>query len=367
MTATAGSTMLFKEWDSNGVAVAYSPKLSFIMANNLTLTAVFITDPFVSRKGNYIGVFQGEDELRLTNSGMLTLTLKEKGVFSGTLTQGTTTYRLSSQFNGAGIASFSRSGLLPLTLHLDLSGSETNLLAGTVSDGIWSSIFDGARTVYTSANPAPSVGQYTLVLGGDDATIGSGVASLTVATAGGVTISGTLADGTTLSGTGTVCTEGLWPIYVPLNSAKGLLAGWLAFTNTAQGAVSGNLGWMAPSGSIYYKSGFSRTIHGTGSAFNTAAQVLNVTNATVYLIGGNLGSSLSKAVVQSTNNTFVSTGSSTNFTLTIDPATGLATGSFYHPVSGAQTTVLGAVLQDRKMIQGFFLGTNISGTMLLSQ
>jgi len=367
LTATPGSKMVFKDWEQGSEVLSYSQTLSFVMSEDLTLNLNFIKDPFSTRKGNFIGLFQGEDSLQLENSGMLTLSLKEQGYFTATLRQAAVTNRFSGQFNAAGVTTVSRGNLLPLTLFIDLSSADTNWLSGVVSNSEWSSTFTGARTIYTSANPAPSAGKYTLLLNPSDNTVGSSVASLTVSKAGAITATGYLADSTGLSIGGTVCVGGYWPIYSVQNSGTGLLTGWLQFTNTDDyGAMEGTLTWLSPGVSTYYPSGFTRTLTASASSYSsTNSPILDFTTGFVFFFGGNLDSSLSGSVVQSSNGVFKSTGATLNMTLNVKTATGLVSGSFTHPVTGASTMVYGVIMQDREAIQGFFLGVDSTGLIMV--
>lgn len=368
MTATPGSKMIFKDWEQNGEVLSTSQTLSFVMSENLILNLNFIDDPYAPRKGNYIGLFQGEDSLQLEDSGMLTLALKERGYFTATLRQAAVTNRFSGQFDATGVTTVNRGDLLPLTLYVDLSTADTNWLSGVVSNSEWSSPFTGARKVYTSVTPSPGAGKYTLLLAHSDNTVGSSVASVTVLKAGAITATGYLADSTTLSIAGTACVDGYWPIYSVQNSGTGLLAGWLQLTNTDDnGAMLGTLTWISPGVSTYYPSGFTRTLTASASAYSASSSpVLSFTKGFVYFFGGNLDSSLSDSVVQSSTDVFTSTGTTVNMTLNVKSTTGLVSGTFIHPVTGASALIYGVVLQDQEIIQGFFMGVDSSGLILVS-
>ena len=93
-------------------------------------------------------------------------------------------------------------------------------------------------------------------------------------------------------------------------------------------------------------------------------RVLALTNATVTLTGGNLNGGLTNSVVLTNNNVFVITGTN-GLKLTLTPASGLISGSFTHPESKVVTLIKAVVQQGPTNIQGFFLGTNVSGQIIL--
>jgi len=93
-------------------------------------------------------------------------------------------------------------------------------------------------------------------------------------------------------------------------------------------------------------------------------RVLELTNGTVTLTGGNLAMGITNTVVLTNNNVFVITGTN-GLKLTLTPGSGLISGSFTHPQSKVVTSIKAVVQQGQTNLHGFFLGTNLSGQIVL--
>jgi hypothetical protein len=102
-----------------------------------------------------------------------------------------------------------------------------------------------------------------------------------------------------------------------------------------------------------------------------APSVKTYTNAVVVFDGGNLTASITNKLFVKTNNTVFlpSTnsawaGKTAPFTLSLTPASGAVSGTFYHPVVKKPVTFKGAILQDLGVAYGYFQGyaTNNAGT-----
>lgn len=363
MTAKPSVGNLFKEWDADGVSIATTPKLTFVMSSDLELTAVFEPDPFLPIKGTYAGLFDSQEVLALTNSGALNLVLKDQGVYSGTLQQGSTTYRFTGQFTPDGQTTISRGSLTPLTVSLDFENSTNNLLYGTVTDGDWTSTYVAARSIYSASKPVPGAGRYTLSLSTSEDNIGYGVAALNVTAAGAVTLSGSLVDGASMTGSGTVCAGGFLPVYVPVNSGAGLVAGWITITNASNAS---GLRWKTPGNGVFYTGGLVTDFSYDLSQYAAVGtRALSLTNATITLAGGNLSESLTLLVAQTANNVFTASNSANGLKLTATASNGLVTGSFIHPVTGNVATIKAVVLQNGQVIAGYFHGADTSGSVYL--
>jgi hypothetical protein len=86
------------------------------------------------------------------------------------------------------------------------------------------------------------------------------------------------------------------------------------------------------------------------------APVLNLTDPTVIVTGGDLTEEFSSALTLQKNLGYASG----NVTLSFTNSTGAFSGKF-----GPGQTVHGVVLQNQNSARGFFLGTNESGAVLL--
>jgi hypothetical protein len=175
------------------------------------------------------------------SSGALRATVTSAGAFSANLHLSGQSYPFSGSISAAGAASSSipRTNLNPLTvqLQLDLTNGP---LTGTVSDGTWTADLLAEAAVYSKTNPAPQAGAYALLLPSADPSAqpgANGSGAVTVSDCGHVTFSGTLGDGTPVISGGTICTQGLWPFYLPISGGNACILGWLSFTNTGSGYI----------------------------------------------------------------------------------------------------------------------------------
>jgi uncharacterized repeat protein (TIGR03803 family) len=247
MTAVPAIGSVFAGW--SGDVATTAAKVLFIMQSNLVLQANFQPDLFFTGKGTYNGLFQTEGDVSPTNSGLFALTVNGRGVFSGHVQFGVTRTAFAKSFdiNGNGEVTVPRRNLNPLTINLQLISDEnTNVITGSVSDGVWTADLNAYRAVFnTKTNPAPAAGRYTLAIAGQpgstDVPGGDSWGVLTINPGGMIVFSGFLSDNTKISQSIAISQDGNWPLYVPLYGNHGLISGWLAFTsvNSATGSITG--------------------------------------------------------------------------------------------------------------------------------
>jgi len=346
---------VFSNW--TGGVESSTNVIKFVMASNFSLTANFVSNPFVAPAGNYSGVFyppDGEggvaDSIAAENAGLLNLTLTTNGTFTGKLWRLGTNAAFSGQFDIAfDTLSFSLKSNVTATLRLDPA---SRLLRGKVAGNNWTSALTATRAAKTSTAP----GKYTvLIVGGDNADAappGDGALIAVEATNGALTATGSLADGTPVAFAANAHEYGAWPVYASIYGGKGVLVGWAQFaTNIAGSSVA----WVKPAGlakQANYAEGFSLLSREIVAAPYTAPasgrNALGWTNGWVAFEGADLPGSISDSVaivkdVLKTN----WTASITNLALTITNANGLISGSFKHPVTRATVTFKGVALQNQ--------------------
>jgi hypothetical protein len=374
MTATPGSGYAFSKW--TGGIYSTAPALVFVMQRALVLQANFVPSPFLPFTGTYNGLFYDTNGLGQLSSGCITLNLASPGSFSGSLQIGKSKWALAGYFdvNGNATTTVNRGVMVPLTvaLQLDLSGN-SNQLTGTVtaSDNSWTAELTAVLTgkFNVDDNPCPAAGTYSLLIpgtpGATQSPAGDGYGNVQVTTAGNVTLSGVLADGTAVTQSGTLSPSGQWALYAPLYVGRGYLLGWLTFTNNPEGDIAGWLGWFRPAqpSSALYTMGFSVMTEAIGSQYTqppTGTRVLNFTNGRVILSDGNLSESFTNQVWLNTDNTVVNLGSN-GLQLTITVANGLFSGKAQDPATGKYQSFKGIVLQKQNAAGGFFLNQYQSG------
>ena len=346
----------------------------------------FFTTPaagMVLSNGIYNGlVLSGTDSN--DGSGFFSGTITATGAFSGTLLFSGMSYPLMGIFDTNGrftqtIARPSQSSLI-LELQLDVVNHQ---ITGTVSDGAIVANVNAMRASYTATvNPAPQAGKYTVLLPSNPLLTGTaypqgnGYLLLNVTTAGLVTATGQLGDGTPVSAGGVLVSGSNFPFYAGLYGTtypfRGSLIGSLVFhAGGAQNDCDGRLDWFKPvqSSGVYYPQGFTGSTDAIGSRYTIPAkgvQVLNLPattgNAQVELGVGNLAATLDKTITLSpTNLVTVVTLGSDKLTMKIAPSTGMFTGGFTDSTSLKTRKFSGVLMQKQVLGGGLFLGTNQTG------
>lgn len=374
--AVAGPGQVFAGW--TGDIESDQNPLTFTMQPTLILQANFEVNPFVALKGVYNGLFYSTNVIAPTNSGAFTITLTDRGGYTGKLWLGGRALTLLGSFNAQGMAQQtvkrSNQNSVVVNLQLDLIGGQQ--VSGTVQATGWGADLFGYRAKSdATTNPTP-VGNYTMVVEGCTnpavAPAGYSIGTVAVAASGQVTFTETLADGTRVPLiSSSLSSDGLWPFYVSLYRGKGLLIGWVGLTN--QTLVGMDLDWVkeAGAGGKYYPDGFAFETGVKGCKYVAPAgdkPLLNWSNGVVTLQDGDLTTILTNNITVTSKNRLRVTGTNTDMlTLTLTPSTGLFKGSF-HPPGATKPVVFNAVvLTDLGWAGGFFLGTNQSGSVSIGK
>ena len=201
---------------------------------------------------------------------------------------------------------------------------------------------------------------------------GHGAAAVTVSSTGTVSVNGILGDGTVLTESTFVSQQGQWPLYAKLYSSKGILIGWMTFTNDTASDLAGVISWIKPgiTGTKIYPNGFnwpydSETNNAFGSVFTNRTPLLSWTNGVAILENGNLAQSISNGLVIGTGGKVTGTNKLSMTITTTGIKAGLFKGSVINPASGKAVPVNGALLQKQDAGFGSFPGTNQTGSVLL--
>ena len=259
---TAANTGIYYAVVQNA-AGSVSSTIASLTVMPALLPAVSIGAPaaagdFAPVAGAYNGLFyqtnDGNPEVTEQTAGMLAnCVVDTNGVYSARIRLGGFRYSMGGTFDASGndseIVSRAASGLadLNVTLHLDMTG-ETQMMSGAVSSvdagNPWSASL--LADLATNSQIVPT-GSFDMVLapGGPDSLDGSGNIWISSDASGTVTLFGSLSDGTVLSQTDSLSQDGTMPLYFNLYGGLGLLEGWVNLTN---GAPSGTLTWIRPSG-----------------------------------------------------------------------------------------------------------------------
>jgi hypothetical protein len=377
VTALPGSGQLFIGW--TGMITSSAPQIRFVMATNVSLQANFIPNPWLAVQGTYNGLFYEEAAVHANSAGAFSLSVGSRGSYSGMLQLGARRLPVSGQLDlqCQDTRAFPLSPSNSLTLSLRFgTASQADKVSGTLTDGNWVSALSGDRAVFDSrTRPAPYVGAYTLILPGTDGDpslpAGDGYGTVRVTTSGLASFTGTLADGTAVSQSGTISKDGFWPFYVPVYAGQGALISWLAFTNLPGSDINGLLSWIKPaaSNSQYYSAGFRQECDAVGSTYIQPARqyglAIALTNASLAFSGGNLPASFTNSIKVDRLGRLINQNSNA-LTLTVTPMSGTFKGRVTDPASGNSFSFGGAVFQKQNTGYGSLLGTNQSSRVVLS-
>ncbi|MDB6139331.1 MAG: hypothetical protein JWO94_2403 [Verrucomicrobiaceae bacterium] len=373
-------------------AMLVLPKLTFTNTESLYITAQFIHPPFTAGIiGTYSGLVQlGQPEADATqanaqspigampgndNTGWLTAKVMSNGTVTGTLKIDGLALPFTGVFDSQGVAHFGPDRAttallvrnvkpvpkspLELSLNLDMTGVD-GVITGSVvqrlrSTVVAESIIRADRAAYSLANKVPAIPDitskpYTLVfkhrptqpgLEAADYPQGDGYATGTVKTDGTVTFTGKLADGTAIATTATLSKDRHWALYLPLYTA---LQGCLAANMTVDPAPQNSdmqgseVRWFRPYqiGVQWYPWGWAEgiAVDVAGSRYHVSIPGLNPVNAVDGNAGLNFTANEFSSVFDKDINISPAYVASkvplmdTNFTLALNAATGLISGTF---------------------------------------
>jgi hypothetical protein len=391
MTASANPGFLFAGW--SGSLTTNTSALAFTLQSNLTLTANFVTNPFLAILGTYNGLFfQTNTSSPVTeqSSGFATITISStsKGAYSADLKVDGGSYSFSGMFdlNGNSVTNIKRTGKSPLalTLHVDLNltppaDSITGSIQATDWDGPSGLVADLAYFNSTTLKASNYAGKYTFVLPGSNTPAtspgGYSVAEITNNLAGNSVLTGSLADNTTITSLSTpISKEGYVPIYYSYSPGTSVIFGWLNFTTNPAQTVQGDLTWfkLPTASKRLYSGGFTNQTTINGSLYTPATTNTLITNGTLTIADLAQGISLVYSNVSIISNKLTYATTTNNpLTATITSTTGAISLSFRPAGAKANITAQGVMLQNAPLspslnAAGWFLGTNQTGYFILT-
>jgi hypothetical protein len=321
---------------------------------------------FTLGKVSYNGLFYETNVVIPRSAGYFNGVVNPDGSFSAYLLLGGHKYlpQGKAKFDPSGSWSGTMkygSDSLSATMRLDLAGG--GQITGQITNGQWSAQLLALRGYDQKLHPAPQQGQYTIVLpgengGGANNPSGHGFGKITIKPDGGVTWTGTLADGSPVSQSSVLSGQGVWPLYAPLYSGAGFVISWIQFTHRSDSDLSGLMIWMKPAGmkGSYFKSGFTNEMETVGSRYTPPP--LNSNHGVVVLTGGNLSVPVTNYFIFGAG--YKASNKANKFNLAITPSTGWFNGNY------GSSQFKGALIQNDGIGAGYFLGTNESGQVWFS-
>jgi hypothetical protein len=375
LTAKPSVGWNFAGWICNGVLVSTKPRYSFVVKPDESLEASFVpATSFSSAAGTYYGLFYNPGAVSAESSGSFVATVTRGGAYSAKVNLGGDSYSYSGGFSAAGWAtkSLKHEGSSALTVSFQL-GLSNSPITGKIGNGAWTAELVANAAIYSSENPAPQAGNYTVVFPGADNSstlpAGNGYGTATVDGSGNVRCSGRLGDGTAFTSATVVCEAGQWPFFAAPYNGKGSILGWLTFSNIS--SINGLAAWfkLPHKNAALYPGGFTTFSDVAGSPFHftPGLPILDFIGGELSLTGGGLAEPITNSVALPIDlkpaARALSPSSSAH--LTFNTSNGLFKGSVINPKTHEPVAFDGVVLQNQNMGAGLFSGKTQSGSVLL--
>ena len=377
INATAGRKSFFSGW--SGAVSSSGDELTFRMTTNMNLTATFKLFPLPKGRGRYKGMFIATNQPSQDSSGLFATVISGSRRHSGRIL-----YRNGDYVFKGGIDKTGQMGLqgtllgqnVSITARLDITETPQRLAGVAFVGGTVSALeaYRAERRARTNEMAIP--GNYTFLISGvANAALapgGQGFGTMKMVSSGKIVMNGTLGEGTTFSQKGELLGQDRWIVSSSLYEKTGAMLGWSRFNTNESGAFSGNLSWFKPSklADEYYPTGFTSSVVLRGAPFVTPPatnRVMNWTNGTVTIQGGNLQRAMVFRVELNEDDTFTVLTGPTSLALAVDRASGRVTGSFFHPVTQAETTVEGIIVQVLDEGGGLFYGPDQTGSFSIQK
>ncbi len=266
VVATAGTDSVFDGWTSNVPLTpeqASSPRLSFQMQPDMTLTAHFLRNPFSPIRGKYFGLLEANGP---ADRGVVNGKLGADGSFTLKAKIGRISIPVKGVFTNAGefdTAVFVGDAVYAIHLRLNVSGTGQRQITGSIQGGgVDAAILADLSTYSRKLNPVPLaiVGSYNVLLSASEENtdpnfpVGNGFGRLSIGASGTANFTGRLADGTPVSCGGRLAGEATrnehyFPLFTALYKRTGSISGRLIIDlPNPSHDVSGMLDWQRPAG-----------------------------------------------------------------------------------------------------------------------
>jgi hypothetical protein len=348
------------------------PQAKQNLAKGLYAVAAAFLEPasnsFTLTKGTYYGLVADTNAVSHQSAGYVTVATTAKGAFSARILLGGKSYSISGTFDANGQAVF-RPNKLPLQIALGLSGKD--YVTGTLSNSAWAATLTADKAVFSTANPCPYLGKYTIAIPGaannGPGPIGHGWGTVSINSKGSLKLSGSLADGTRITQATGVSAGGNWPLYVMLYGGQGSVISPL--TLLVQSNLNGAVTWtkLGQSKSPRYLAGFTNESFVLGSIYNppvTGRSISTWTNGSISFFGGDLAAPFTNRVSLGHNDR-VSSTSSNKLSMSFSRSSGTFKGTAAVPQTRQKISFQGAFLQGTNSGYGYFLAGDHDGWVFI--
>ena len=357
---------LFSHW--SGDVEGQQASLTFVMQTNLAIIANFVPNPFLSLAGGYEGLFSETGTNRAESSGMLRLSLRPNGTYTGRLVSRGKTNAVVGRFqpNGGSTVTLrpGRPGEGSMTLQLQLDVAPgADALTGSLAGSGWTANVTGYRAAFAAGQNTNFASRYTIRIAGSgdgsQSPGGDGFATATVDANGKVKLLGKLADGTPFSFGTALSRSGAWPFFVATHRGKGVAMGWMRCASPPD-IADASVTWVRPvlPTARYYPNGFTANSRVSGSAYTNGAFAF--TAALVIASGGGLTTPVTNHLALAPDGRYTAADPS-QASLKLNANSGAFTGSFIS--GGTSIRFEGVMLPKQNAGAGYFPGASSVGSI----
>jgi hypothetical protein len=240
---------------------------------------------------------------------------------------------------------------------MQLDTASGGAITGSVATNGWSSVLLAYRNPFNRSRTSLA-GKYTFAAEEstpDGQPFGYGSFALTLATNGGLSVSGYAADGGTISQGTSISQTNLWPLYSTV-STGGALLGWQSLAGSSN--LTGWIEWFKPANSTLHQSAATYyTTNLAGGTYTNKSPVLGISSGLLVLSGAGLSHDLTNAISLSASG-FTDVTKSNKLSITLAPASGLFSGTISKTLR-----FTGVILQQQNTGVGAFQNTNQTGVL----
>ena len=343
LTVAAGSHVV----SFNGVQGYTAPASQTVTVTASGATSV--TGTYTPLPTYYSGLFYNLTQPAMTNTGFITVTLNStQASISAQIGTNVTTVTGTVSNNVISAPALKLSGVV---------STDKKTITGSLGTASLIVYLNGA---YTSTNPAPNAGYYTIAFPGSTNT-GYGYGYANVSAGGQATVSVVLPDNTSAYVLNAVNVNSQIPFYFPVLGGKGAFYGWLGFTNTATLDLAGYGCWSYPTTTNTYfnLTGFTNLQPVIGNRYTTNLCAAFAGSHTLTLASP-VNPFAVAAPVQLKNNLTLQSGTNT-VSLSLNPAYGYFTGAAASGGNGAGFG--GVILPKLQRAYGYFIGRGYTGNL----